>query len=468
MPSVDTDSAVIYRVPFTDIRITLAAVKYTCFLLCGVASLWPWNCFLSAADYFQDKLASSPTLAANYSSTMMSVSTLTSTLFNFYLTRNQKGVNYAKRLKIGNYIQMAVFLVMTISVTIPDSWTVFYFMFVMVNVLLTSIGSCLTQVGMMALVNMQPSSIYANATVVGNAVAGVLPSIAMIVAVLSNPAIQLYSEPGAATKSADSQTGSRSNEAVKYFVTSILMAIVAQLSIFLMEHCEKKVYFRLPSSGVIRGDGGTGDAEIEDIGETGGAYVNDEDTTEELEEALGQVSKIDDEFVGFSQLWSKLKYVESTIILTFCLTLIFPVFAASVESTNNLSKKIFVPLAFLVWNIGDLVGRIMCASEYCLIKAEKVLIAYSLSRLIFLPLFLMCNIEDRGSKIGDLGYMAIQLLFGITNGQLFSSSYMRVAELLSTGAEKKAAAAFTALLINLSLLVGSIASFLVVYFCISR
>lgn len=147
------------------------------------------------------------------------------------------------------------------------------------------------------------------------------------------------------------------------------------------------------------------------------------------------------------------------------MTLIFPVFASSVES-QTISKKLFIPLAFLVWNIGDLFGRILCASPYFLIKQEKKLIAYSVARVVFIPLFLMCNIKNRGSSVGDTGYLLIQLLFGLTNGQLFSSSYMCVGGLLDTEGEQQAAAAFTALLINVSLLVGSLASFGVVYLCL--
>ena len=443
------DSAVVWRVPLVQLSVRLSTIKYITFMLSGIASLWPWNCFLSASDYFHDRFGSHPLLADNYSSTMMTVSTITSTLFNYYLSRSQHGVNYAGRLKTGNYLQMAIFLVLTLSVMVPERFTVFYFVFVMFNVLMTSIGSCLTQVGMMALVNIQ-GSFYANATVVGNAIAGVLPSIAMIIAVVSNPLIDLNAQ----YEVENSQISvDRSAEAVKYFLTSVFMAVLAQVSFWLMEHSEKSVYTPISNSDAVPviGDDATG---------TSGEFAD-----ETLEQTAGEVTKPGTEFVGFMQLWSKLKYVESTIILTFSLTLIFPVFASSVES-ETISKKLFIPLAFLVWNIGDLFGRILCASPYFLIKQEKKLIAYSVARVIFIPLFLMCNIKNRGSSIGDGGYLLIQLLFGLTNGQLFSSSYMCVGGLLDTEGEQRAAAAFTALLINVSLLVGSLASFGVVYLCL--
>lgn len=438
----DKDATILYHIPLLNLPIRLSTIKYVTFLLSGMASLWPWNCFLSASDYFQDRFSSSPILADNYSSSMMTVSTITSTLFNYYLSRRQQGVNYTQRLKNGNYLQMVIFVIMTLSVLISDSWTVFYFVFVMINVLLTSIGSCLTQVGMMALVNVQ-GSIYANATVVGNAIAGVLPSIAMIVAVMSNPTISLDKD----TEINTTQTMDRSFEAVKYFTTSVFMAILARFSIFVMEYYEKRIY--LPDTHISPDL----NDEIDTI---------DGSNDQLLESMIGEVTEADSEFIGFKQLWSKLKYVESTIIITFALTLIFPVFAANVES-NTISKKLFIPLAFLVWNVGDLLGRIICASPLLLITSEKLMITYSLGRICFIPLFLMCNIRNRGGSIGDIGYLLVQLFFGLTNGQLFSSSYMRIGMLLDTEAEQSAAAAFTALLINISLLAGSLASFVVVY-----
>jgi equilibrative nucleoside transporter 1/2/3 len=434
---MEADSEIVISIPSINISINLEFIKYGTFLLCGVASLWPWNCFLSASDYFQDKLSNTPELATNYSSAMMTISTLTSAIFNYYLSTRQHNVNYAKRLKIGNYLQMLIFLIMIISVKLPDSWTLFYFGFVMMNVFATSIGSCLTQVGMMAMCNVQSSTIYANATVVGNAIAGVLPSIAMMIAVIFNPKLQIFSS---IEKDKNIIKADRSNEAIKYFLTSIFIAFLAQVSIWVMEYYEKKVY--IP------------DLQYNQI------------TDDSLEERLDEVGKPDEEFVGFKHLWGKLKYVESTIILTFSLTLIFPVFASNVESNSGISKDFYVPLAFFIWNIGDLIGRLVCAIPFFLIKQERLLIIYSTCRVFFIPAFLMCNIKNKGGMIGDFGYMIVQLLFGFTNGQLFSSSYMRVGELLDTGAEKKAAAAFTALLINLSLLAGSLASFLVVYFFI--
>ncbi|VEU22348.1 DEKNAAC103480 [Brettanomyces naardenensis] len=347
----------------------------------------------------------------------MTVWTVVSTAYNIYLSQKQEGVDYQYRLKLGSLIQVVVFLAMTFSVILPKSWTLFYFIFVMSNVMISAIGACLVQVGLIAMVNIQ-GSFYANANVVGNAVAGVLPSISMILTVLTT----------------NQGSGGRTSQAIKYFLTSVAVTILAMLSTEAMIRSEKH--------------------ELEEEVE------RDEIEPEEITRVITDIQK---DYVSFSHLWSILGLVEGTIILTFSITLAFPIFASSVESPT-MDKKVFIPLAFLIWNLGDLAGRVVCAWPIFVLKNQRRMIVYSILRLGFIPLFLGCNIKGRGGGfIGDFAYIVLQFLFGFTNGQLFSSSFMLVGQLLDTDDEKKAAGGFTALIINVSLLVGSVMSYGVVW-----
>ncbi|GME77215.1 unnamed protein product [Ambrosiozyma monospora] len=179
----------VFTIPIIHKPFTLSALKYVTFFLCGTANLWPWNCFLSASEFFQDAFSSNQTLSNGYSSTMMTVSTISSTVFNVFLSQRQKDANYTRRLQIGNLAQVIIFTLMSLtsvfSTLHTDVGVILYFIFVMFCVVISSFGVCLAQVGVLALVNVE-GAIYANANVVGNAVAGVLPSISMIAAVLLN------------------------------------------------------------------------------------------------------------------------------------------------------------------------------------------------------------------------------------------------------------------------------------------
>lgn len=149
------------------------------------------------------------------------------------------------------------------------------------------------------------------------------------------------------------------------------------------------------------------------------------------------------------------------ITITFFVTLVFPVFASSVTSPKVASKT-FIPLAFFVWNSGDLLGRLLLNYHPLLPRDPRHMVAYSILRILFVPLFLFCNVKGRGGW-PDGVYLLLQLVFGITNGHLFGAAYMQVGEVLSTDGEKQAAASYTALVINISLLAGSVSSYLVVF-----
>ena len=85
--------------------------------------------------------------------------------------------------------------------------------------------------------------------------------------------------------------------------------------------------------------------------------------------------------------------------------------------------------------------------------------------MIFIPLFLTCNIHP-GKKEpfikSDLWYILLQLLFGISNGQLCTSAFMVVGDYCDTDDEKEAAGGFTTVFLSTGLAVGSVLSYLLV------
>ena len=168
------------------LKIKLSQFKYFTFTVIGIALLWPWNCFLSASAYYGERFVNSPSLVKVYSSTMMSVSTITSTAYNFYLSQRQTNVNYNFRVQAGFCITIFVFLFMAVSCVsdwIIDMNDSAFFTTLMFMVLLSAMATCLAQNGTMAIVNVL-GGIYANAVMVGQAVAGVLPACALIISIL--------------------------------------------------------------------------------------------------------------------------------------------------------------------------------------------------------------------------------------------------------------------------------------------
>jgi len=116
---------------------------------------------------------------------------------------------------------------------------------------------------------------------------------------------------------------------------------------------------------------------------------------------------------------------EFAVAYVFIITLsVFPPITTSILPTNpDIHPLLFTSIHFLVFNAGDLIGRYLCSFPSLLIWSAHRLLALSLSRTLFIPLFLMCNVQRPASLIhgtpaisSDLLYMLILLAFGISNG----------------------------------------------------
>ncbi|PVH13678.1 uncharacterized protein CXQ87_001792 [Candidozyma duobushaemuli] len=142
----------------------------------GVALLWPWNCYLSASAYYGDRFSDTPGLSKAFSSTFMSVSTITTMLFSYYLSQKQEGVNYHKRIFVGMVVTVAIFAFL--ALTCFAEFFIFmkdytFFALLMLTVLLSAMASSLAQNGALASANVL-GSIYTNGVMVGQAIAGAL------------------------------------------------------------------------------------------------------------------------------------------------------------------------------------------------------------------------------------------------------------------------------------------------------
>lgn len=423
MPHAEQFDPVVLRTTLFSIR--LSQLRYTTFTIIGIALLWPWNAFLSASGYYSDRFQNTKSLVRIYLSTMMSVSTITQTIYSFYLTKKQEGVSYPFRIRAGLGITAMLFMLMAFSCVgqffIDLNDYVFFFGF-MVVVAVSAMATCLAQTGTMATVNVL-GQVFTNAVMVGQAIAGTLPAVALIVSV---------SIAGELTKDkVESNYG-----LFMYYITASLVSVVGIMLLWLADRDNTEAAYRSLSAD------------------------------EEL------ISVREEKQVPFWVLWKKLRLIVTTIFLTFCVTLMFPVFASVVRSVNPkptgpFSKSIFVPFVYLMWNLGDLVGRILCGLERSmfLISDSRSLIRYSIFRIAFIPLFMTCNIRPGKSDpviLSDLWYVLLQFLFGLSNGQLCTLCFMVVGSYCDTDDEKEAAGGFTAVFLGCGLAAGSVLSYLLV------
>jgi len=151
----------------------------------------------------------------------------------------------------------------------------------------------------------------------------------------------------------------------------------------------------------------------------------------------------------------------AAVLICFLVTLgCFPAITMQVESTlprdNPWAKTFYVPVAcFLLFNIGDYLGRFL-AGVIQWPKPGKVgsfiTLFLSISRFVFLPLFLFCNIRpgERGLTPvlfeSDAVYIIIMLLFSVSNGYIGSICMISGPQMVRSEEAQTAASLMVALL----------------------
>ncbi|KAH8848106.1 hypothetical protein MCOR27_009850 [Pyricularia oryzae] len=407
-------------------------VEYLIFAMVGVAMLWAWNMFMAAAPYFQMRFRDDPWLLDNFQSAILSTSTFTNLAAMLVLTGMQKSASYPLRINTALIINTCTFALLTIStVYFLNVSPGFYLVFVLVTVALSAWATGMMQNGAFAFAASFGRPEYTQAIMAGQGVAGVLPPIAQVVSVLVFPA------PIDDQQQQSSQSGA-GNAAFIYFLTAVVVSAAALFSFIpLVRRHNALVEMRLADQ-----------------------MAASHASIEEAERAARRV-------VGPVTLFRKLHFVAGAVFICFALTMFFPVFTTKIVSVRTgkdvspiFQPQAFIPLAFFFWNMGDLAGRMATILPFSLRHRPATLFGLGVARVLFLPLYLLCNVGGRGAAVNsDLFYLLlVQLPFGLTNGWLGSSAMMAAAEWVDEP-EREAAGSFMSLSLVAGLTVGSLLSF---------
>ncbi|KAI1844921.1 hypothetical protein JX266_008937 [Neoarthrinium moseri] len=407
-------------------------IEYGIFALLGVAMLWAWNMFLAAAPYFQGRFQADDWVLQNFQSAIISVSTITNLGAMLILTNIQYTASYPFRINLALYINVAVFALLTFSTaTFLDASPGQYLGFLLVMVAFTAWAAGLIQNGAFAFAASFGRPEYMQAIMAGQGVAGVLPPVAQIISVLVAPPEQ----PAAGSVAGEDREAGTA--AFIYFLTAVLVSVAAILGFIpLVRRHNNIVESRM----------------VEHMA----ASFN---SVEEAERAARKV-------VSMAGLFRKLHWFSAAVFMCFAVAMFFPVLTPKVVSVappdvaGPLQRPAaFIPLAFFFWNLGDLGGR-SSALVLPFRSRPALLFAFSVARVLFLPLYALCNIHGHGAAVpSDLFYLVlVQFPFGLTNGWLASNCMMASGEWVDDG-EREAAGGFMGLCLVAGLTFGSLLSF---------
>lgn len=392
--------------------------------------------FLAASSYFQHRFRASHALLTTFPPAFLSVSTVTNLASMLLLTKLQKGANYPNRIILSLILNIVGFTLLALSTVLFRSISPgVYFGFLMAVVFTASLAAGFCQNGLFAYVAGFGMSEYTQAIMTGQAVAGVLPCIAQIVSVLS-VAAPTYTDDGKDGANVPQESG---KSAFAYFLTATAVSVAALAAfMFLLR--------RHPDSP---------------------PSTTPNNSPDHQPPSHTPTRKV----VGLGTLFRKLRPLSTALFITFALTMFFPVFTQQIVSVNDddpiprlLQPACFIPLAFLFWNAGDLSGRLLTAVPHLNSLALRpwTVLCLSAARVVFIPLYLLCNVRGAGALVpSDAFYLvAVQFLFGLSNGFL-GSTCMMGAGLWVEVEEREAAGGFMGLMLVGGLTVGSLLSFLV-------
>ncbi|CAD6447433.1 23d4d476-8678-46f3-b51d-254de2a0a7d5 [Sclerotinia trifoliorum] len=406
--------------------------EYGIFMLIGVAMLWAWNMFLAAAPYFQSRFQDNESIVQHFQSAITSVATITNLGSTLLLSHLQLNASYPKRIISSLVLNTIVFTLLAISTSyFRDVSSTGYLAFTLIMVFATSCATGLLQNGAFAFASSFGRPEYIQAIMTGQAIAGVLPSAAQIATVLAVPPPDHWADVD--TEVADVKENTTS--AFVYFLTATVISVLTLVFVFPLLRKQNRILESRAASS----------AESDDESDESGK----------------------NKVVGMVRLFKKLYWLAGGVFMCFAVSMFFPVFTSKVVSVipsdrapRILQPEAFIPLGFLVWNIGDLCGRLLPLLPFRTKARPIPLFIFSILRLGFVPLYLLCNIEGKGARVNsDVFYLlVVQGGFGLSNGWLGSSCMMAAGDYVDEE-EREASGPFMMINLVAGLMAGSLLSF---------
>jgi equilibrative nucleoside transporter 1/2/3 len=383
--------------------------------------------FLAAAPYFQTRFASNEKLLRNFQSSEVAVSTVGNLGSMIVLTKLQARASYPKRIIASLALNIVVFALLAMSTRLfLGVSTGVYFAFFIITVFVTSLATGLCQNGVFAYVSGFGREEYTQGIMMGQGIAGVLPCITQIASVLSVPAKQTNGDVPQQS----------STSAFVYFLTA---TVISALTLVAFTYLLSRHGSRTSIASML-----------------------------DAEEADPRLQSAGRKSVPLTLLLKKLFWLAAAVFLSFAITMFYPVFTSQILSVRNPSTAprlfqpaAFIPLGFLFWNVGDLVGRVLPGIPRLSITSKpRLLFTLAASRIVFIPMYLLCNLRGQPWAIqSDVYYLfVVQLLFGVTNGYIGSNCMMGFVEYVDPD-EREAAGGFMSLSLVAGLTAGSFLSF---------
>ncbi|KAF8450333.1 nucleoside transporter-domain-containing protein [Boletus edulis BED1] len=392
-----------------------AQTKWTYFLL-GCAILLPWNALINATSFFLSRMAGSG-FYPTFSSYMSTAYTLANLVFQSYSTITSKQSSPSRRIFVTIIVMILLVTSLCFSTFIRGTPLGFFsFALFSAATLAAASGYQCTAVYAGAALLGAP---YLQTVISGQAAVAVAVSVVQVVSTL----ISLWGsspEPGSMKVTMANAGDDQAEEiAARIFfgVSTIFLCIILAAYAWLT----RRPFYKSVISTLEP------HYETGDIDERTG-LVEDDRRNSPTTKSSSNVYRVFKQNVTFM----------FSIAYVFAVTLaVYPAITVRVRSVNlGIHPMLFTAIHFLVFNVGDLVGRYACSFPRLIVWSAKKILVMSLLRTLFVPLFLLCNVQQSTTTIpispiisSDTLFMVILLAMGYTNGYVSSIALLAVSSL---------------------------------------
>ncbi|KAK9964934.1 hypothetical protein ABG768_006061 [Culter alburnus] len=420
------------------------------FFILGLGTLLPWNFFMTATMYFTKRLKdpqinqtangtveiegdSRSVLESKFNNVMTLCAMVPLLIFTCLNSFIHQRIPQKWRISGSLSVILVVFFITAVLVKVEMEPLPFFVLTMIKIICINSFGAIL-QGSLFGLGGMLPAS-YTTPIMSGQGLAGAFAAFSMICALASGSELQ------------DSAFG--------YFITACVVILVAIVSYLALPKLE---FFQYYSES------------------NGSRSIADEENKMDLLKPEGQAEKrpvlslTDEEskpavsvFGIFKQIW----VMALSVCFVFAVTIgTFPAVTVDVKSTiaeRGSWEKYFIPVScFLLFNMMDWAGRSLTAVCMWPGKDSIWLPVLVIARVVFIPLFILCNVQPRNYLpvlfSHDAWYIIFMILFSFSNGYLASLCMCFGPKKVSQH-EAETAGAIMAFFLSLGLALGAALSF---------
>ncbi|KAM8772367.1 equilibrative nucleoside transporter 1-like [Acanthopagrus schlegelii] len=375
------------------------------FFMLGLGTLLPWNFFMTATVYFTSRLKDSPLADSSANQTeaagehrsvleakFNNVMTLCAMLPLLFCTCLNSFLHslISQRLRVMGslLVIMFVFMVTAVLVKVPLEPLPFFSITMVKIIIINSFGAVL-QGSLFGMAGLLPAS-YTTPIMSGQGLAGTFAAFAMICAIASGSEIQ--------------------DAAFGYFITACVVIFLSILSYILLPKLEFFQFYQ----------------------ETNRKQRSDEDNSVDLMNRERKHERVDQsrqQNVAMMTIFKKIWLLAVSVCFTFTITIgLFPAITADIKSTladGGSWEKYFIPVScFLLFNLCDWGGRSLTAVCMWPHKDSLLLPVSIVCRLVFVPLFMLCNVQPRLNLPvffhHDGWFIFFMIIFAFSNGYLAS------------------------------------------------